>query len=519
MGIGGNRCFKAAARYHRAGERTSLARAARCGRLDRAHAPPAAIGVHCRVADSRSAFPLWRWAAVLAPGVALYFAPVPGLADVQRHLLAVFAATIVALMAQPVPMGVSVLVALTLIALTRTVPYARALAGFGNQTVWLIVTAFLFARAVTVTGFGLRVAYLFIRRFGHSALTLGYSLGASNLVLAPFVPSDTARGGGIIFPIARGLAQALHAEPGGARGRLGGYLMLAGFHSTYTTSAMFLTGMASNSVIAEYALKLARVELSWGVWAAGAALPGLLTLLLMPYVIYRLHPPEVRDTADAQRMAGDELRRMGPMSRAEQRLVAVMLGVMAGWVTSPWHGAPNTFVALAGVSALLLLNVVEWRELLAEHRAWDALIWFAPLLTMADQLNETGVIRTLSSGIFSHLHGWPWVGALAALALAYYYIHYGFASMTAHVMALYPGFLGAALLAGAPPLAAALVLAYFSNLNAGLTHYGTGSAPVFFGADYVSQGAWWKVGLIVSLLDVAIWLGVGSLWWKLLGWW
>ena len=77
---------------------------------------------------------------------------------------------------------------------------------------------------------------------------------------------------------------------------------------------------------------------------------------------------------------------------------------------------------------------------------------------------------------------------LAALVLVYIYAHYAFASMTAHVTALYPAFFGAALAIGAPPLLAALALAYFSNLNAGLTHYGTGSAPVFFGAGYVGAG-------------------------------
>jgi DASS family divalent anion:Na+ symporter len=86
-------------------------------------------------------------------------------------------------------------------------------------------------------------------------------------------------------------------------------------------------------------------------------------------------------------------------------------------------------------------------------------------------------------------------------------------------MALYSSFLSMALLAGSPPLLAAVALAYFSNLDAGLTHYGTGSAPVFFGAGYVSQGAWWKLGFLISLLNLAIWIGVGSLWWKVLGWW
>ena len=460
-----------------------------------------------------------RWAIVLVPALLLYFLPVPGLNPSQRHLLAIFVGTIVSLVAQPVVMGVSVLLAMTILVLTNTLPGTKVLSGFSNATVWLIFTAFLFARAITATGFGLRIAYMFVRRFGHSALTLGYSVAASDLALAPFIPSDTARGGGVIYPIARSLAQVFGSEPGPTAGRIGAFLMLIGFHSTYTTSAMFLTGMAANPLIAEMASKIAHVELTWGQWALAAAVPGLLSLTLIPYLIYRLHPPEIRDTQAAQRHALEELHRMGPLSNREWRLLAILLGVMAGWVTSPWHGLHNAFVALAGVSAILLSRVLTWDDLLHETKAWDALIWFAGLLMMADALLDSGVIKIISSAVFAHMTGWPWPVAAAVLACTYLYVHYGFASMTAHVTALYPGFLAAGLVAGAPPLLMALLLAYFSNLDAAMTHYGTGSAPVYFGAGYVSQTTWWRLGFLISLVNLIIWLGVGSLWWKLLGMW
>jgi DASS family divalent anion:Na+ symporter len=456
---------------------------------------------------------------VLLPALLLYFVPVPGLNPGQRHLLAIFVGTIVSLVAQPVVMGVSVLLAMTILVLTNTLPGTKVLSGFSNATVWLIFTAFLFARAITATGFGLRIAYLFVRRFGHSALTLGYSVAASDLALAPFIPSDTARGGGVIYPIARSLAQVFGSEPGPTAGRIGAFLMLIGFHSTYTTSAMFLTGMAANPLIAEMASKIAHVELTWGQWALAAAVPGLLSLTVIPYLIYRLHPPEIRDTQAAQRHALEELHRMGPLSNREWRLLAILLGVMAGWVTSPWHGLHNAFVALAGVSAILLSRVLTWDDLLHETKAWDALIWFAGLLMMADALLDSGVIKIISGAVFAHMTGWPWPVAAAVLACTYLYVHYGFASMTAHVTALYPGFLAAGLVAGAPPLLMALLLAYFSNLDAAMTHYGTGSAPVYFGAGYVSQTTWWRLGFLISLVNLIIWLGVGSLWWKLLGMW
>jgi divalent anion:Na+ symporter, DASS family len=406
---------------------------------------------------------------------------------------------------------------MTALAVTRTLPFARTLSGFGNTTLWLIVTAFLFARAVTATRFGIRVAYLFIERFGHSSLTLGYSIVATDAFLALFIPSDTARGGGIVFPIVKSLAAVFDSEPGPTARRIGSFLILVGFHATYTGSAMFLTGMAANPLIADFAMKIAHVELTWARWALAASVPGVLSLVIVPYLIFKIYPPEIHNTEAARVLARKELAAMGPMSRNERWLAAILVLVMAGWVTSPWHGIPNTFVALSGLCLILLTGVISWEELLTETRAWDALIWFAPLLMMADALQELGVVKILSGSIFGSLHSLPWLLALGVLVLVYLYIHYAFASMTAHVTALYPGFLTAAIATGAPGLMAALPLAFFSNLNAGLTHYGTGSAPVYFGAGYVSQGTWWRLGFIISLVNLVLWLGIGPLWWKLIG--
>ena len=247
-------------------------------------------------------------------------------------------------------------------------------------------------------------------------LRLAYSLAAADLVLAPFIPSDTARGGGVVFPIARAVSLAFGSEPGPTAGRMGSFLILACFHTNITASAMFLTGMAANPLIAEFALKIGGVELTWMRWFSGSVVPGFLTLAVIPWLLHRWVKPDIHDTGPARELARAELARMGPLSRDEKWLVVIMIGVMAGWMTSPWHGVPNTFVALAGLSAILLAKVLTWDDLLAEHRAWDALIWFAPLVMMADELNEIGVIKILSGKLFGMAIGWPWPVVLTLVA-------------------------------------------------------------------------------------------------------
>ncbi len=457
--------------------------------------------------------------AVLAPGALLYFLPWPGFTEPQRHLVAVFLATVLSLVVKPAPMGVCVLIAMTLLAVTGTVPANRVLLGFSNQTVWLIFSAYLFARAVGSTGLGMRVAYQLIARFATTPLRLAYSVVAAGLVVAPFVPSDTARGGSVVFPVTRSLALAFGSEPGETARRIGSFLMLVCFHGNYLASAVFLTSMVANPLMAQMALKIGGVEITWLGWLAGSCVPAAVAAVAVPFFIHQWHRPELTDTAPARELAVGRLGEMGAMSGAERGLMVILGLVMLGWVTSPLHGVGNAYVALVGICAQLLTGLLRWEELLGETKAWDVLLWFAPLIMMADELNAGGAVKVASEALFGRLAGLSWMAGLLVLILVYLYIHYAFASMTAQVTALYPAFLTAALALGAPPLVAALPLGYFSNLNAGLTPYGTGSAPVFYGAGYVGEGEWWRIGFLVSLVNLAVWLGVGGVWWKVIGIW
>jgi len=463
---------------------------------------------------------LLRWSVVLAAGAAVLLLPRPEGVSVEGwRLLAIFVATIVGLIAQPLPMGALIIIAITVAAITKTVTVQVALSAFANPVIWLIVSAFLFSRAVVQTGLGRRVAFWFVRWFGSSSLRLGYALAGADFVVSPFIPSDTARAGGIIFPIARSLAEGYHSHPGPTAQRLGAYLMQCAYHVGCTTAAVFLTSMAANPLAAEFARKFAGVEITWGTWALASCVPALISIGLLPWLIYRLDPPELKHTPEAQVQAREELRAMGPMTAAERRLVVILLAVIAGWMAQPWHLLHPAVIAYAGVSLIVLAAVIRWDDVLGERRAWDAFIWFGGLIMMASGLEDAGVIRAFTDRLSGLLEGWAWLPALLALIAAYVYIHYGFASMTAHITALYPAFLLLAVGHGAPALVAALALAFASNLNASLTHYGTGPAPIFFGAGYVSQVTWWRVGFLVVLFNLLVWIGVGLLWWRLLGWW
>ena len=463
---------------------------------------------------------LIRGILVILVGVIIWNLPIPaGVKPDAWHLLAIFVATIFGLILSPLPMGAVVIIGVMMTTLTGILKIGPALAGFANSTVWLIVAAFLVARGFIITGLGTRIAYMFIRSFGKKTLGLAYSIAASDLVLSPATPSNTARAGGIIYPIVRSLCSTFGSEPGETARKIGAYLLMVEFQATIITSVLFMTAMAPNPLMVELAQKTANVTLSWGRWTLISCVPTLLSIFFIPYFLYKIFPPEIKATPQASEMAHRELEKMGPWKRTEKTMLIVFLLILVLWATSEWNKIDATIVALIGIGVMLVTKVITWDDILAERGAWDALIWFGGLVTMAGQLNTLGLIKWFATVMGGVVAGWGWLPALIVLLLVYVYAHYGFASTTAHVTAMFPPFLAVMIGAGAPPYLAAMSLAFFSGIMNGITHYGTGPAPIYFNAGYMDQKTWWLLGLVISLINIGIFLTAGFAWWKFLGLW
>lgn len=348
------------------------------------------------------------------------------------------------------------------------------LIGFSNGTIWLIVMAFLISRGFIKTGLGRRIALFFVSKVGGKMLGVTYGLALADLVLAPAIPSATARGGVIMAPIMKSVALTYDSTPGPTRRRAGAFLALNVGQVNAITCAMFLTAMAGNPLIASLASQM-DVNITWTNWAVGAIVPGLVALIVVPWVEYKIYPPELKDTPEVKTMASDELKQLGAFTYGEK--------VLSG-----------TFVVLL-------------------------LLWIAVLYMMATALSQYGFIAWISEVIASSLGGMNWVVALVVLVLIYFFSHYFFASATAHISAMYLAFLGAAIAIGAPPLMAALVLAYTSNLFSSLTQYSGGPSPTLFGLNYITVGEWWRTSAIAGAVSITIWLVIGGLWMNVIGLW
>ena len=461
-----------------------------------------------------------RFAIVIGLGAAIWFVPAPeGVTSQAWHLFAIFVATIVGIMLEPLPMGAIAVCGIAAVTLSGTLPLHDALSGFSHSVIWLVMAAFFISRCFIKTGLGARIAYSFVRFLGKNTLGLGYSMAAAELVLAPVIPSNTARSGAVMYPIVRSIAEAFSSRPGdGSERRIGAFLVQNSFHVNLITSAMFLTAMAGNPLAAQFAAAQG-VNITWANWATAAIVPGLVSLLVVPFVLYKLYPPEITRTPSAPEMARSRLAEMGPMKRSEKILFGTFVVLLLLWIFGGRLSVSSTVTALFGWAILLLTRVLSWEDVLNERAAWNVFIWLSTLIMMGTYLSTLGMVSWFSSSIGGLFGNVGWLPAFVALSLIYFYSHYFFAGNTAHISSMYAAFLAVALLVGTPPLLAALVLAFFSNLFSSMTHYSTGPAPVWFGAGYVKLGQWWKLGAVVSIVNIAIWFGIGGLWWKAIGLW
>ncbi len=455
---------------------------------------------------------LVRRAASLALAIGLWFLPVPaGLTAQSWHLFAIFIATIFAVVAGALPILTASLIGAGAAVLSGTLPPAKAWEGFANGTILLIVSAFLVARAVVKCGLGKRLGYLVVSLFGRSTLGLGYSIFILDAVIAPAFPSNTARSG-VLYPVIYSLAQSGGSRPeDGTQKRLGSYLMFCGMASLCLSSGLWLTAMAGNALGVEIARNFG-LTITFGSWLVASSVPTLAAFALLPLLLYKIIPPEVKATPDAAPAARPAQREVGGRSRDEEWGSGIFVGMVGLWALSGTLHLDSTAVAFLGLGVLLATDVLTLKDIAQEGDVLATFIWFAVLYTLSSQLNELGFMGFLGEQIARGLVGIPWPAVYVVLIVLYVLMHYLFVSQTAHVLALLGVFLDVGAKVGVPVAPLAFGLLFASNYFAVITPQGSSANVIFAGSGYLTQGELYKLGGLVTAFMLAVFLVVGTPW-------
>jgi L-tartrate/succinate antiporter len=362
------------------------------------------------------------------------------------------------------------------------------------------------------TALGRRIALWLIRHLGRSTLGIGYAIAFTDLALAPFTPSNTARSAGTIYPVIRNIPELFGSSPETHPRRIGAYLMYTALAATCVTSSMFPTAIAGNLLAVAIVSETLHIDIGWREWVIGFAPTGIVLLLLTPLAVYRLYPPTLTRVPDAPEWAAAELRKMGPMGLIERSMLGGILIVISLWVFGGRFTDP-TAAAILGVILLVVRGIVTWDDITSNRQAWSVFVWFATLVTLAGGLAEVGVVKWLAGLIQSPVARvtFPW--AVVVLIVAFFYLHYFFATVSGHAAALLPIFL---YIATGPleisPRAAGFGLAFTLGIMGILTPYATGPAPVYYSCGYIRKRDFWLFGFVMGTLYLVCYLLIGLPW-------
>lgn len=462
----------------------------------------------------------WKIWFVVLIGVAVKCIPPPHAVTTKAwNLMAIFTATIVAILIQALPTGAVAFLGLCLTIVTHTLTFDEAFSQFATEGPWVVATSIFLAGGINKTGLGKRLSCLLVSLFGASTLGLTYSLVFSEFLLAPAIPSVAARAGGIMLPICVSLAEACgsRAHDGTAR-QLGGYLIVTVYQTSTITSAIFLTASSANPLSRLLGSDLSGQDISWLQWAAAGIVPGLVDIALIPLILWFVYPPALKNTEGARELARAEMRVLGPMTKDEWVMLGALLTTVALWVLGSVLKINLVAAAGVGLGIVFLTDVVTWADCTENQVAWDAFTWIAALASMAAQLNTMGVLALFSnvvSKMIDKAHCQAWL-SVTILTVLYVYAHYFFAGAVSQVAALYQSFVQIAIGTGVPRLLASLIFAYNSNILGSLTHYSQSHSPMFYSAGYLPLNTFLGLGLLISVVNIVVWLGVGAAWWKIL---
>ncbi len=453
-----------------------------------------------------------RVAITLTVGVVIWFLPAPdGLTEEAWHLFAIFFSTILAVLIRAVPIFLAAILGMVAAMFTGVMLPEQAYSGFSRDFILLIVAAFLVARAVIKSGLGRRIAFHVIRRLGRSTIGLGYSVMITDALIAPAFPSNTARSG-VLFPIVQAICLGSGSSPeDGTEKKLGNYLMIIGMASLTVSSALWLTAMAVNPVGAAIALD-AGIEISFASWVLASIVPSLAALVLLPLILLKAVNPETRETPEAPAAAAIELEKMGAMTSAEWLTAVVFAFMIIGWASSGALGIDKAAIAFLGLGVLIMGRVYTMADLKTEGEGLSIWVWFGILFTLSTTLNEYGFMPWLGDRIASQLHGMSPMVVYVALIVAYVLLHYLFVSQTAHLLALFSVFLSVGIESGVNPALMALMLLFATNFFAAVTPQGSSANVLFVASGYLTIGDLYKLGAIITLANLLIYLIIGTPW-------
>ncbi|MBK1964157.1 DASS family sodium-coupled anion symporter [Campylobacter novaezeelandiae] len=472
---------------------------------------------------------MWKLFLPIIIAVVFYFIPTPeGLSNNSWLYLSIFIGLIIGLMLEPIPPALIGVIAITLVVIFKIGPVGSdksiisdsaaikwGLSGFSDSVVWLIFSAFTIGLGFSKTGLGERIALYLVSKLGKSTLGLGYAICIVDFILAPFIPSNAARSGGTVYPIVTNIAPMFESYPDKNPRKIGSYLVWMGLASSCVTSSIFLTGQAPNPLALSLISKNGIEVVDWLGWFLSFLPVGIIIFILTPLLGYFIYPPEIKGSKEIAQWSNEKYKALGKMDKKQIYMIIVALIGLILWVGASFFKINATTTALIMIILMISLKIITWQDFLSNKSAWNTLIWFATLITLASGLKNMGILDFLTNNLGKHLLGFSPLFASILLLLLFSWLRYFFASGTAYVTAIIAIFASlAGQIQGANAQEVMLILALSMGFMGIITPYGTGCSPLWFGSGYVKGAKFFLLGGIFAFVYLAIYIIIGIPWIK-----
>ncbi|MFJ7418042.1 SLC13 family permease [Streptomyces uncialis] len=440
----------------------------------------------------------------------------PGLSGDARITLAIFALATCAWIGTPIDDTYIALGAGLALTATGVISSDALFGTLGDDTVWLLICAFVLAAAVARTGLAGRAA-AFLVGGARNVRQLTHLTTAALVVTAFAVPATSGRAA-LAMPVFLALAKVL-------AGRTRLVVMLALLFPTVIllSAVATLIGAGAHLITVSVLWEAAGERVGFTEWLlVGLPLAVVSSHLAAEVVLFTTtkradRKGPVHITAE-QIQEHSEQPVTGPWSAAESRCALLLATVVALWCSEPLHRVPPAVVALIGaiVAASPALGTVRLKDAL-KTVPWSLLLFMAATMAMGLALSDSGAAKYLVGGIPLDLPPWLFLAVVIGVSTA---AHLVLQSRSARSSVLVPLVVAAAVGAGVNPVAAALA----STAAAGFCHTLPASAkpvtlyaeipgiPTYTPRDLLRMSAVLApmTALLVLLFTVAVWplLGV-----------
>ncbi|MFH8613377.1 SLC13 family permease [Streptomyces sp. NPDC018029] len=386
----------------------------------------------------------------------------PGLGADARLTLAVFALATCAWIGTPIDDTYIALGAGLALTATGVISSDTLFGTLGDETVWLLICAFVLAAAVARSGLAGRAA-AFLVSGARSVRQLTHLTTAALVVTAFAVPATSGRAA-LALPVFLALAQVL-----ADRKRLVVMLALL-FPTVILLSAVAtLIGAGAHLITVSVLWEATGERIGFTQWLL-LGLPLAMTSSHLAAEAVLLTTTRRADRRGPVHITLDQLQAhseqpvTGPWEAAETRCALLLATVVVLWCSEPLHQVPPAVVALIGavVASSPALGTVGLKDAL-KTVPWSLLLFMAATMAMGVALADSGAARWLVSGLPLDLSPWLFLTVVVAVSTA---AHLVLQSRSARSSVLVPLVVAAAVGTGVNPVAAALA----STAAAGFCH-------------------------------------------------